>query len=95
MCGGAYALKRPLSPEEDRNLDSKSAPLDQRAGSSAAGRTARSVGVKEGQWLRRWEGTIKRAVATRMQSSLPILEPQAYDSHNSMALLLDGYADTD
>ena len=65
------------------------------SGQSDAGRSAlnKVVGLKEGRWLRQWEGCIKRAVVTRLQTAAPLTDPQTQDEPNLMALLLDGYTD--
>jgi len=89
VCGGAYSLKRVVPAAEERNPDSKSVLWDQSPGSSSAGGSTKVIGLKEGQWLRQWEGTIKHAVANRLQTSL--IEPNAHGSPNRLAPLLDGY----
>ncbi|KAF7985357.1 hypothetical protein HWV62_6581 [Athelia sp. TMB] len=53
----------------------------------------RVVGVKEGQWLRQWEGTIRHAAATHVQSTVPLVEPDALIESSPSAMLLDGYRD--
>jgi len=88
VCGGAYAIKRLVPASEEQNPDSKST-LEVRP----AGGSMKVIGLKEGQWLRQWEGSIKHAVASRLQTSLPLTEPRTHDSGN--ALLLDGYVDTE
>ncbi|KAK2461935.1 hypothetical protein APHAL10511_006398 [Amanita phalloides] len=78
VCGGAYALKRVVKGEDD-NLASSSEP------------TTKVVGVREGEWFRRWEGVIRRSVAGRYQSSIPI--PISDDETDRRFFLgyLDGY----
>jgi len=75
---------------EEQNPDSKST-LEVRP----AGGSMKVIGLKEGQWLRQWEGSIKHAVASRLQTSLPLTEPRTHDPPNGNALLLDGYVDTE
>jgi hypothetical protein len=88
VCGGAYSLKR-LVPVDERNTDSKSVLRDPFVGSSSTGGPTKVIGLKEGQWLRQWEGSIKRAVVTRSQTSLTV--PEALGPPNGVATLLDGY----
>jgi len=85
VCGGAYALKR-LVPSS--GADSKSAQYV--ANSPTGGPAEVLLGLKDGQWLRQWEGSIKRAVTSRLHASLT--EP---DPPNGLALLLDGYTDAE
>jgi len=85
--GGAYALKR-LVPDDEENPDSKLDRRDRRAGCSSGAEPSKVIGFKEGQWLRQWEGSIKRAVTSRLQTLLT--EP---DSPDGVALSLDGYAE--
>lgn len=92
VCGGAYALKRLVPADEQQPAaDSKVAFSDQPESSRSGSKKV--VGLKEGQWLRQWEGSIKRAVATHLQTAVPLTEPQTHDQPNGMALLLDGYTD--
>lgn len=94
VCGGAYALKRVVPVDQDEaNPDSKSAIRDEppEAGPSSR-RVTKVVGLKEGQWLRQWEGSIKQLVTSRRQSSIPLTLPQM-DAPNEVAMLLDGYTD--
>jgi len=88
VCGGAYPLKRWVPASMGQNPDSKSVLRDQGADSPSGSGSTQVIGLKEGQWLRQWEGTIKRAVMSRLQASLT--EP---DPLNGVALLLDGYAE--
>jgi len=48
--------------------------------------------VREGEWLRKWEGTIKHAVSGRYQNSAPLLESTVF-SEPASALALDGYSE--
>lgn len=93
ICGGGYALKRWVPAgevrEEEENYLSYAHP------STAASRMMRTqsgdfrlVGLREGEWFRKWEGTILRAVRGHYQSPTPI-----YDSsvHISESTFLDGY----
>ncbi|KZP31382.1 hypothetical protein FIBSPDRAFT_849875 [Athelia psychrophila] len=50
------------------------------------------VGLKEGQWLRRWEGSIRYAVATHVQTAVPLTTPDFLHAP-ARAMLLDGYLD--
>lgn len=47
------------------------------------------VGMKEGEWFQRWEGTIKRAVGGRLKTNQPLVDP---DGPTPAALMLDGVA---
>ena len=67
VCGGGYALKRWELVDRRQAEDMPSSPVIQ----TPQG-TARLVGVREGEWFRRWEGTIIRAVLGGYQSSTPI-----------------------
>lgn len=60
-----------------------------RASNDAKGRV---VGMKEGQWLRQWEGTIRHAVGTHLQNAVPLTLPDA-PNETARAMLLDGYTD--
>jgi len=95
VCGGAYSLKPLVQAGEERNPDWKSSARDQPEETSSAGGSTRVVGLKEGQWLQQWEGSIKRAVASHLQTSVPLTEPQTPDQPNRAALLLDGYTDAE
>lgn len=76
VCGGAYALKR-LELVDQRQTRSEDVSSPARMIQTPKG-AAKLVGVREGEWFRRWEGTIIRAVlggyqsSTPMQSSTPI-----------------------
>ena len=91
VCGGAYSLKPLVQAREQRNPDWKSSQPE--ATSSAGGSTG-VVGLKEGQWLHQWEDSIKRAVASHLQTSVPLTEQIPYRP-NRAALLLDGYTDAE
>lgn len=88
VCGGAYALKQSVPLDEEQNPDSK--PTQYAGNSSSGGPITKVIGLKEGQWLRQWEGSIRRAVTSRLQGPLTVLDPP-----NGVALLLDGYADAE
>jgi hypothetical protein len=74
--------------DEEQNPDSK--PTQYAGNSSSSGPITKVIGLKEGQWLRQWEGSIRRAVTSRLQGPLTVLDPP-----NGVALLLDGYADAE
>lgn len=80
-------MKQSVPLDEEQNPDSKST---QYAGNSSSGGSTKVIGLKEGQWLRQWEGSIKRAVTSRLQGPLTVPDPP-----NEVALLLDGYADAE
>ena len=48
------------------------------------------VGVREGAWFKKWEGTIRRAVIARRQYQEPMYQPDAVQRENAGALL-DGF----
>jgi hypothetical protein len=83
VCGGAYALKRwvPVEPEELTEEEYSQHggpgggqnPSSQRLRQTPNGIT-RLVGLREGEWFRKWEGTIIRAVVGHYQSSTPIFD---------------------
>lgn len=83
VCGGAYALKHwePVdskSPISDSASGSPVLPADfsiPRLIRTEHGMT-KLIGMTEDEWFARWEGTIKSAVTSRMQSSLPIVVPK-------------------
>ncbi|OBZ79486.1 hypothetical protein A0H81_01073 [Grifola frondosa] len=89
VCGGAYALKSwqlvdpafdPPPPFPGTN--------DWRMTQTSAG-PAKLVGLREGEWFQRWEGTIRRAVSGRLESKTPLMHPD--DAPTSAAIGLDGY----
>ncbi|OAX44267.1 hypothetical protein K503DRAFT_789010 [Rhizopogon vinicolor AM-OR11-026] len=104
VCGGAYALKRveQVAPAQQftRDIGHTESPfrdavevLDTTAQSSSladpSGGRTRVVGLREGEWFRRWEGTIRRAVLNRLQDEQPLTMPD--DQPAPLSLLLDGY----
>lgn len=101
VCGGAYALKRVEQTKKRSAPDAHAESpfrdvfetVDATAqGSSLAdppsGRT-KVVGMREGEWFRQWEGTIRRAVQNRLQDKQPLTMPDDHPAHQ--ALVLDGY----
>jgi len=50
------------------------------------------VGVREGEWFKRWEGTIRRAVIARQQSQEPMYQPDEFQRETAGAIL-DGFYD--
>ena len=87
VCGGAYALKR-WQPIED---DAAPPPpfSDERVHHDAVIGHARLVGMKEGEWFQKWEGSIKRAVTGRLKAKEPLLAPD--EGPTPAAAMLDGY----
>ncbi|KAJ6604625.1 hypothetical protein DFH09DRAFT_1123331 [Mycena vulgaris] len=96
VCGGAYALKSwvpVIEPEAQdvSTLKGRPAPpqAEDRSLITTSGGTSRLSGVREGEWFKKWQPTIVRAVCNRYQSSTPLFNtseegvPQAY--------ALDGY----
>ncbi|KAI0265282.1 hypothetical protein BC834DRAFT_970086 [Gloeopeniophorella convolvens] len=80
--GGAYALKRwilvPDYAEPDTLPEIHETPEGPRI----------LIGVREGEWFKRWEGTIRRAVMARKVDKNAMNEP---DDVNWSAQGLDGY----
>ncbi|KAG2159835.1 uncharacterized protein EDB93DRAFT_1244610 [Suillus bovinus] len=101
VCGGAYALKRveqcakQFAPDVHAESPFRDVfdTVDATAqGSSLAdppGRRTKVVGMREGEWFRQWEGTIRRAVQNRLQDRQPLTMPDDHPAHE--ALVLDGY----
>lgn len=101
VCGGAYALKRVEQTKKRSAPDAHAESpfrdvfetVDATAqGSSLAeppGRRTKVVGMREGEWFRQWEGTIRRAVQNRLQDKQPLTMPDDHPAHQ--ALVLDGY----
>ncbi|KAG0708832.1 hypothetical protein DFH29DRAFT_842510 [Suillus ampliporus] len=102
VCGGAYALKRVEQAAKQSAPDIVHAEspfrdafetVDATAqGSSLVdppGRRTKVVGLREGEWFKQWEGTIRRAVLNRLQDRQPLTMPD--DQPTPVALLLDGY----
>jgi len=50
------------------------------------------VGVREGEWFKEWEGTIRRAVIARQQSEEPMYQPDDTQRETAGAIL-DGFYD--
>ncbi|KAJ7225539.1 hypothetical protein GGX14DRAFT_421002 [Mycena pura] len=93
VCGGAYALKSTTTAEPVVQDISTLKGLPPAAGDRSLIRTpagsSRLVGMREGEWFRKWQPAIVRAVSNRFQSPTPLYHtaeegiPQAYG--------LDGY----
>ncbi|KAF7306904.1 hypothetical protein MIND_00482900 [Mycena indigotica] len=92
VCGGAYALKTWVTEQEPQDISiSKSGRSSASADDQGLTPTSsRLVGTKEGEWFRRWQGTIARAVVNRFQSSQPLYSTME-DGSSLQARLLDGY----
>ncbi|KAJ7071055.1 hypothetical protein C8F01DRAFT_1108882 [Mycena amicta] len=92
VCGGAYALKTwaPVSDSESRDVSiSKNGASSSADEPSLTSPTSRLVGSKEGEWFRRWQGTIARAVSNRFQSPTPLYTTM--EEGLPQARILDGY----
>jgi hypothetical protein len=50
------------------------------------------VGVREGEWFKEWEGTIRRAVIARQKSDEPMYQPDVAQREAAGAML-DGFYD--
>ncbi|KAF8078649.1 hypothetical protein FPV67DRAFT_1571623 [Lyophyllum atratum] len=100
VCGGAYALKRweQVCEGEDPEDSQRGAspPEYTPQGSSRVMHTPngvkRLVGLREGDWFRKWEGTINRSVLGRYQSPTPIVDTSDHTREVDRAFL-DGYRD--
>ncbi|TFK57098.1 hypothetical protein OE88DRAFT_1619530 [Heliocybe sulcata] len=98
VCGGAYALKCYQTTAEDNmrlgggdiQLSASKAPVTPDFVRQSDGGLRRLVGMREGEWFRDWEGTIRSAVRSRLQSKEPMVLPGHLVS-NHPAMLLDGY----
>ena len=68
VCGGGYALKawQYIPPPQQAHVAGSPSVVQ------TSGGAAQLVGMKEGEWFGQWEGTIKRAVASRLQSKTPL-----------------------
>ncbi|KAJ8454977.1 hypothetical protein ONZ51_g12713 [Trametes cubensis] len=87
VCGGAYAIKywdtntaAPPDPEASDGDQSAEGIVQTPRG------PARVVGLKEGEWFKRWERTIRLRVKSRFQSEQLLTTPDA-----DVAGQLDGY----
>jgi hypothetical protein len=91
VCGGAYALKRwvPVEAEVDEQDLLRTEPHSTPRVSQTSAGMNKLVGMREGDWFRKWEATITGAVRNRYQSSTPIFTPA--NAVVQEALLLDGY----
>lgn len=103
VCGGAYALKRieqaapaqqfPDVVHSENPFRDTVEVLDATAQSSSMVRSPggriKVAGLREGEWFRQWEGTIRRAVLNRLQDTQPLTTPD--DQPAPLSLLLDGY----
>ncbi|KZT65591.1 hypothetical protein DAEQUDRAFT_768757 [Daedalea quercina L-15889] len=87
VCGGAYALKSWQLVDLPPPFPGTARTNDPRVVYIGSG-TARVVGLREGEWFQQWERTIRRAVTGRLQSTVPLKEP---DETTSAAMRLDGY----
>ncbi|KAK7064249.1 hypothetical protein R3P38DRAFT_2823307 [Favolaschia claudopus] len=82
VCGGAYALKSyvPPPPPQPQDESIRKGPLPSATNTvggssslvpSAAG-SSRISGVREGEWFKKWQPTIVRAVTNRYQCTSPL-----------------------
>ncbi|KAJ7487574.1 hypothetical protein B0H11DRAFT_2013955 [Mycena galericulata] len=92
VCGGAYALKHwvPVEPEAQdlSKLKGRLPAAENRSLISQDG-SSRLAGLREGEWFRKWQPTIVRAVCNRYQSSTPLY--QTTEEGTPSAQVLDGY----
>ena len=59
--------------------------------SHSSGLPSEVVGVREGEWFRRWEGVIRRSVVGRHRSPKPIPSPGDEENQGHLFGYLDGY----
>ncbi|KAG5639223.1 hypothetical protein H0H81_005297 [Sphagnurus paluster] len=95
ICGGAYPLKQwelvHEGPEESLPEYGEQAAMSSFV--QTPGGVRKLVGLREGDWFRKWEATITRSVIGRYQSPTPIFDTMNYTRQADAALLLDGYRD--
>jgi hypothetical protein len=89
VCGGAYALKSCVDAPADLADTEPTRVAGARLVKTAAG-VKTLVGEPEGEWFRRWEGTIRNAVVGHRQERIPLTVPDEM-SWNAAAEMLDGY----
>ncbi|KAH9950374.1 hypothetical protein B0H21DRAFT_532423 [Amylocystis lapponica] len=91
VCGGAYALKswQLVDPAQAADLPPPFSGADAGRMMDTAAGPARLVGLREGEWFQQWEGTIRRAVAGRLKTSVPLTAPDG--GATEAAMMLDGY----
>ncbi|KAJ7244773.1 hypothetical protein B0H12DRAFT_1128727 [Mycena haematopus] len=98
VCGGAYTLKSwvPVAQPEPQDISMRKGPPAPAAVgdggsliSAPAAGSSRLSGVREGEWFRKWQPTIVRAVSTRFQSSSPLYHTT--EEGVPQAAGLDGY----
>ncbi|KAJ7125604.1 hypothetical protein C8R43DRAFT_1029504 [Mycena crocata] len=97
VCGGAYALKSWVPVVEPQAQDisvlkgqpPSENPNDRSVVIASDGRANRISGVREGEWFKKWQPTIIRAVSNRFQSSTPLYNTT--EEGVPQALGLDGY----
>ncbi|KAI0052875.1 hypothetical protein FA95DRAFT_1170490 [Auriscalpium vulgare] len=80
--GGAYALKSWEIPTEADNHERNIVQTE-------AG-PRKLVGIKEGQWFKAWEGTIRSSVLAKKIDPVPAYAPASL-THSITASMLDGY----
>ena len=60
-------------------------------GPAIIGKGKKLIGVREGEWFRKWEGVIRRSVLGRYVSTVPIAASDAAEDHTNLVGYLDGY----
>lgn len=94
VCGGAYALKAWTDAPPDA-LAAATATAGEPARASRIVKTPHGVkmllGEPEGEWFRRWQGTIRNAVLGRRQHAPPLIQPDGDEGWNPAAEALDGF----
>lgn len=95
VCGGGYPFKVVL-PVQGYKGD-QLPTFEEAAGSSSSTVVARAetyvIGEREGEWFKKWENTIRGAVLSRKQDTIPLVYPTDTPYANPSAALLDGYTD--
>lgn len=98
VCGGAYSLKtyELVQPPAPVDLISDDAPVpsyDQPSNTDINminGKAYRTVGLKEGVWLRQWQPAIIQAVHARYQSSQPLYQTPEQRMSGALAFMDHG-----
>ncbi|THH21559.1 hypothetical protein EW146_g33 [Bondarzewia mesenterica] len=91
IAGSAYALKK-YTPLQDEEVDDSQLGRYGPRGKYVQTREGVQmlVGVREGEWFQRWEGTIRRAIAAKKVDRTPMEQPDDIPEYNTQ--VLDGYS---
>ncbi|KDQ63576.1 hypothetical protein JAAARDRAFT_29597 [Jaapia argillacea MUCL 33604] len=90
VCGGAYALKYRQRYCMVPLVDVGSFSTEAQPSYTHEVRTeTRVIGVREGEWLQRWEGVLRMAVNSRTQSDIPLTEPGFGPAASNTVAIID------